>query len=64
MGDEKKFDKKLTSEPVKNETEADPLIKKASEKKAEVLPKAKEDAPVVPVLSKVTQEKYKKAADR
>jgi hypothetical protein len=31
------------------------------------LPKAKEDAPVVPVvpvLSKVTQEKYKKAAYR
>ena len=67
MADEKRFEKKPTSELVKNETEVDPLIKKSSEKKVEVLPKAKEEtpvAPVVPVLSKVTLEKYQKAADR
>ena len=67
MGDEKRFEKKPTSELVKNEIEVDPLIKKSTEKKAEVLPKAKEETPlvpVVPVLSKVTQEKYQKAADR
>jgi cytoplasmic iron level regulating protein YaaA (DUF328/UPF0246 family) len=67
VGDEKRFEKKPTSEPVNNETEVDPLIKNSTEKKVEVLPKAKEEAPVppvVPVLSKVTQEKYQKAADR
>ena len=67
MGDEKRFEKKPTSEPVKNEALVDPLIKKSTEKKVEVLPKAKEEtpvAPVVPVLSKVTLEKYQKAADR
>ena len=67
MSDEKRFEKKPTSETVKNETVVDPLIKKSREKKVEVLPKPKEEtplAPIVPVLSKVTQEKYQKAADR
>ena len=64
MADEKRFEKKPTSEPVKNETEVDPLIIKSIEKKVEVLAKVKEETQVLPVLSKVTQEKYQKAADR
>lgn len=54
MGDEKRTETKPTSVQVRIETEIDSVIKKSTEKKVEVLPKPKEEAPVVPVLSKVT----------